>query len=117
MEIYSGGAGTQPVPSGMQDLRSHSISCGSSTSYSAGPHMQPPYMGTHEFKISKGKRSGGGGGTSYLKALSFNDPELQRKKRVAGYKVYTVEGKVKGSIRKSFKWIKDTYTQVVYGWW
>ncbi|XWS26666.1 hypothetical protein CRYUN_Cryun26dG0050100 [Craigia yunnanensis] len=38
---------------------------------------------------------------------SFNDPELQRKNRVASYKVYTVEGKVKGSFKKSFRWLKD----------
>ncbi|KAF4369434.1 hypothetical protein F8388_001856 [Cannabis sativa] len=37
---------------------------------------------------------------------SLNDPELQRKKRVVGYKAYVVEGKMKGSFRKSFKWIK-----------
>nr|XP_043629638.1 uncharacterized protein LOC122600924 [Erigeron canadensis] len=51
------------------------------------------------------------------KSWSFNDPEFQRKKRVASYKVYSVEGKVKGSFRKSFRWLKDKYTNVVYGWW
>ncbi|KAK4798255.1 hypothetical protein SAY86_030581 [Trapa natans] len=45
------------------------------------------------------------------------DPELQRKKRVAGYKMYGVEGKVKGSFRKSFRWIKNRYSQAVNGWW
>ncbi|KAM0036430.1 hypothetical protein Hdeb2414_s0014g00426281 [Helianthus debilis subsp. tardiflorus] len=54
---------------------------------------------------------------STTKSWSFNDPEFQRKKRVASYKVYSVEGKVKGSFRKSFRWIKDKYTHVVYGWW
>ncbi|XP_076914931.1 uncharacterized protein LOC143574101 [Bidens hawaiensis] len=54
---------------------------------------------------------------STTKSWSFNDPEFQRKKRVASYKVYSVEGRVKGSFRKSFRWIKDKYTHVVYGWW
>ncbi|KAH0969838.1 hypothetical protein GBA52_028434 [Prunus armeniaca] len=41
------------------------------------------------------------------------DPELQRKKRVASYKMYSVEGKMKGSFRKSFRWLKDKCTQVL----
>ncbi|KAL3824469.1 hypothetical protein ACJIZ3_020498 [Penstemon smallii] len=45
------------------------------------------------------------------------DPELQRKKRVASYKAYTVENKMKGSFRKSFRWIKNTCNQVVHGLW
>ncbi|XP_055824877.1 uncharacterized protein LOC129893388 [Solanum dulcamara] len=65
-----------------------------------------------EVKFKKGKSSNG----SVSKSWSFNDPELQRKKRVASYKVYTVEGKVKGSIKKSFRWIKERCTKVVYGW-
>ncbi|CAM8949572.1 hypothetical protein QQ045_015752 [Rhodiola kirilowii] len=48
---------------------------------------------------------------------SLSDPEFQRKKRVASYKAYAVEGKVKGSFRNSFRWLKDKYTKVVYGWW
>ncbi|CAA7029992.1 unnamed protein product [Microthlaspi erraticum] len=51
------------------------------------------------------------------KSWGITDPELQRKKRVASYKMYSVEGKVKGSFRKSFRWLKQRYTQVVYGWW
>ncbi|KAH0927295.1 LOW QUALITY PROTEIN: hypothetical protein HID58_019551, partial [Brassica napus] len=41
------------------------------------------------------------------RSWSFSDPESRRKRRVAGYKVYSVEQKMKGSIRKSFKWFKD----------
>ncbi|KAL1216018.1 hypothetical protein V5N11_011340 [Cardamine amara subsp. amara] len=48
------------------------------------------------------------------KSWGITDPELQRKKRVASYKMYSVEGKVKGSFRKSFRWLKQRYTQVVY---
>lgn len=89
MERYGGG----------RDLRCYSASYAT--------HQVP----NKEVKLKKGK------GTGSLKSWSFNDPEMQRKKRVASYKVYAMEGKVKGSLRKSFRWLKDRYTQVVYGWW
>lgn len=50
------------------------------------------------------------------KAWSLSDPEVKRRKRVASYKVYTVEGKMKASFFKSFRWIKDKYTEIVQGW-
>ncbi|GAV84926.1 DUF3511 domain-containing protein [Cephalotus follicularis] len=102
---YGGGEGGRVAPTGMQDLRCYS------SSYAAGSCAQPNQLGK-ELKIKKIKSTAG----SSSKSWNLNDPELQRKKRVASYKVYTVEGKMKGSLRKSFKWIKDTYTQVVYGW-
>jgi hypothetical protein len=43
------------------------------------------------------------------------EAELQRKKRLAAYKVYDVEGKVKGSVRRSVKWIKGKCSRAVYG--
>ncbi|KAF3445476.1 hypothetical protein FNV43_RR10652 [Rhamnella rubrinervis] len=43
------------------------------------------------------------------------DPELQRKKRIASYNVFTMEGKVKSSVRSSFKWIKNKFSDVRYG--
>uniref|UniRef100_A0A5B6YVH8 DUF3511 domain protein n=1 Tax=Davidia involucrata TaxID=16924 RepID=A0A5B6YVH8_DAVIN len=104
MESYYGG---RPAPTSMHDLRSYSTSYASSMQ----PSTTQMQMGK-ELKIKKAKSSVG----SSSKSWSFNDPELQRKKRVASYKVYAVEGKMKGSFRKSFRWIKDTYTQVVYGW-
>jgi len=56
--------------------------------------------------------------SSISKSWSFgDDPEFQRKKRVASYKMYSVEGKVKGSFRKSFKWLKNRYWHVVYSLW
>ncbi|OMO70743.1 hypothetical protein CCACVL1_18684 [Corchorus capsularis] len=100
------GRGQGQGPSNMQDLRCYSASYANSV-----VQVQPNQLGK-EIKIKKSKSSFG----SSSKSWSFNDPELQRKKRVASYKVYAVEGKMKGSFRKSFRWIKDTYTQVVYGW-
>ncbi|KAH9619152.1 hypothetical protein KSS87_015294 [Heliosperma pusillum] len=35
---------------------------------------------------------------------------MQRKKRVASYKSFSVEDKLKKSFSKSFKWIKDRYS-------
>ncbi|CAD5318924.1 unnamed protein product [Arabidopsis thaliana] len=74
---------------GMQDLRSYSTSC---TDYPTRiPEDQNPKKGRSSSSSSWG----------------FVDPDLQRKKRVVSYRAYTVEGKLKGSFRKSFKWIKD----------
>ncbi|KAK4412642.1 hypothetical protein Salat_2911300 [Sesamum alatum] len=89
------------------DFRSYSASYNYSSAYDAVGQPAPPQ------KLKKGKSSNG----SASKSWSFNDPEFQRKRRVASYKVYSVEGRVKGSFRKSFRWLKDKYTQVVYGWW
>lgn len=93
---------------GMQDLRCYSAS------FAYPPKTQ---MGgtnndnNNSSKFKKGKSANG----SASKSWSFSDPELQRKKRVASYKVYTVEGKLKGSLRKSFRWFKETCDRVVYG--
>ena len=35
------------------------------------------------------------------------DPDGKRKKRVASYNMYTVEGKLKSSVKNSIKWIKN----------
>ncbi|KAL6005960.1 hypothetical protein ACLOJK_040005 [Asimina triloba] len=105
MEVY----GAMPSQSSLHDLRCYSAS------YASGQHTQMP----KELKFKKGKAGGGPSSSSSSSkgGWGFNDPELQRKKRVASYKVYAVEGKMKGSLRKSFRWLKDKYTQVVYGWW
>ncbi|PQM40501.1 uncharacterized protein Pyn_21682 [Prunus yedoensis var. nudiflora] len=109
IESYCGN-GSGPTSSGgikgMQDLRCYSASYASS--------VQPPtptQMGNNGHRFKKGKSTNG----SASKSWSFSDPELQRKKRVASYKVYTVEGKLKGSLRKSFRWVKETCNRVVYG--
>ncbi|KAK9131240.1 hypothetical protein Sjap_011727 [Stephania japonica] len=103
---YGGNNNNKPTSSGMQDLRCYSASY--TTSSVSHTHMSNNNKDV-KFKTSKNGSSS--------KSWSFNDPELQRKKRVASYKVYAVEGKMKGSFRKSFRWLKDRYSQVVYGWW
>ncbi|EOX92335.1 Uncharacterized protein TCM_001296 [Theobroma cacao] len=37
------------------------------------------------------------------------NPELKRRKRVASYNMYSMEGKLKSSLRNSFKWIKTKF--------
>ncbi|KMT17915.1 hypothetical protein BVRB_2g034410 [Beta vulgaris subsp. vulgaris] len=51
---------------------------------------------------------------SHSKVWCFSDPEFKRKRRVATYRSYTVEGKVKGSFKKGFNWIKE---KLIYGFW
>ncbi|XP_061374971.1 uncharacterized protein LOC133317153 [Gastrolobium bilobum] len=84
------------------DFRSQSVS------------YEQTQMGPKDLKLKKGKSFSAG--SSFSKSWSLADPEVQRKKRVASYKMYSVEGKVKGSFRKSFRWLKNKYSQVVYGW-
>ncbi|KAI3803233.1 hypothetical protein L1987_31382 [Smallanthus sonchifolius] len=109
LETYRGGYGfdskipnSEPQPP--RNFRSYSVSYAT--------NMDIVVAGTNnDLKLKRGKSTNG----STSKSWSFKDPEFQRKKRVAGYKVYSVEGKLKGSFRKSFRWIKDKYLHVVYG--
>lgn len=107
-------------PSGMQDLRCYSASYASSSSAAAAQSNGQLDIvvagdggggGGDQWKFKKGKSTNGADSRSW----TLTDPELQRKKRVASYKAYTVEGKVKGSFKKSFRWIKERYTLMVYG--
>lgn len=96
----------QRSSSNLHEMRS----CCSFDATFAPPPLPTQVGGVREMKLKKAKSTGTGS------SWRFKDPELQRKKRVAGYKAYSVEDKVKGSLRKSFKWIKDRYNHVVYGW-
>ncbi|KAF9680443.1 hypothetical protein SADUNF_Sadunf06G0121700 [Salix dunnii] len=105
----NGGGGAPPsyAITSMQDLRCYSAS------YATSVYQTQAQMGTSDVKFKRGKSTNG----STSKRWSFNDPEFQRKKRVASYKVYAVEGKVKGSFKKSFRWIKERCSRVVNGNW
>jgi len=110
MESYNG---PQRPPTSSYELRSYSTSY-AQTQVANGNYNTNNFGNNRDFKAKKGK---GYTGSSSSKSWSFDDPEFQRKKRVASYKMYSVEGKVKGTFRKSFRWIKDRCTQVMYGWW
>ncbi|KAL4644111.1 hypothetical protein ACB092_02G140200 [Castanea dentata] len=42
------------------------------------------------------------------------NPEVKRRKRVAQYNMYTMEGKLKSSFRNSFKWMKRKFVDTYY---
>ncbi|XP_074335568.1 uncharacterized protein LOC141672791 [Apium graveolens] len=111
MERYYGPNSIVPSNNPNDHFRSYSVSYGSSYEPRV-TQMDDHASNNKDLKLKKGKSVSG----SSSKSWSFNDPEFQRKKRVASYKVYTVEGKVKGSFRKSFRWLKDRYSRVIYGW-
>ncbi|XP_019197095.1 PREDICTED: uncharacterized protein LOC109190957 [Ipomoea nil] len=100
----------------MGDYRSKSFADGyQMESYNYGDLRSPPPLAlAPPPQLKKGKSRNG---SITKRSWSMNDPEFQRKKRVASYKVYSVEGKVKGSFKRSFRWLRDKYSQVVYGWW
>lgn len=45
----------------------------------------------------------------------WNDPETKRRKRVAKYKFYSVEGKIKTSITRGYRWFKRRCSKIVLG--
>jgi len=111
IEPYYGGGGGGARP----DFRSYSYSAGGVGGGGMG-------MSSYSYQYEYGGGAAADGGdlkrskSSKRRWLALGDPDLERKRRVASYKAYAVEGKVKGSFRKSFKWIKDRYLHLVYGW-
>ncbi|EPS66932.1 hypothetical protein M569_07848, partial [Genlisea aurea] len=45
----------------------------------------------------------------------WRDAEMKRKKRVARYKMYGAEGRVKSSLKKGLRWFKRACVKIVYG--
>ncbi|KAK9673292.1 hypothetical protein RND81_12G158200 [Saponaria officinalis] len=45
----------------------------------------------------------------------YNNPEQKRKRRVAKYKIYSIEGKMKASFKKGFRWFKRKCSRVLHG--
>lgn len=43
----------------------------------------------------------------------WNDPEMKRKRRVAKYKLYAAEGKVKSSFKNGFRWLRHKCSKMV----
>ncbi|KAL5203288.1 hypothetical protein ABZP36_014240 [Zizania latifolia] len=71
----------------------------------------PPPPGRRE-----GGGSGGGGGGAGGSMWCFSDPEMKRRRRVASYKAYSVEGKVKASLRRGLRWFKGKCSEIFHGW-
>lgn len=90
--------------------RRHEIVSGKSyggASQGTRPHSPDP--GPIPPRVSRASRSD-------LKPWSFNDPEAKRKKRIYKYKVYTAEGKVKASLKRGLRWIKNKCSEIVRGY-
>ncbi|KAG8067784.1 hypothetical protein GUJ93_ZPchr0005g15568 [Zizania palustris] len=81
----------------------------------------PPPPGRREGGGSGGGGGGGGGAGGSGSMWCFSDPEMKRRRRVASYKAYSVEGKVKASLRRGLRWFKDKCSEIFHGcgtgWW
>ncbi|KAK4425927.1 hypothetical protein Salat_1786700 [Sesamum alatum] len=44
------------------------------------------------------------------------EAEVKRKQRIMSYKAYAVEGKVKASVRGTFRWMKNKCSTIVHGY-
>ncbi|KAI6694647.1 hypothetical protein NL676_022357 [Syzygium grande] len=85
----------------------------------APPPPQPPAAAVPDREGWSGHGGGGGGPAKAAgagKPWGFTDPEMKRKKRIARYKAYTVEGRMKASLRRGFQWIKNKCSQIVHGY-
>ncbi|KAJ8485953.1 hypothetical protein OPV22_018438 [Ensete ventricosum] len=96
-------AAVPPPPSSLHDYRRSSTS-----TYTYGGYGSKGIKEKEAAAPSSSSKKGG---------WVVGDPDFQRRKRVASYKAYAVEGRVKGSVRRGFRWLKDKYTQIGYGWW
>ncbi|XP_038972245.1 uncharacterized protein LOC120104711 [Phoenix dactylifera] len=109
--------GLRPYDGGAADAGGRGLEIVSGKAYSAGQTSicrLPPPPGARW-------RAVGGGGTLTSSTTSLSsgpapwwaaDAEAKRRRRVARYKIYAVQGKVKASIRKTFRWVKA----LVRGW-
>ncbi|KAL5783467.1 hypothetical protein ACOSP7_008496 [Xanthoceras sorbifolium] len=106
MDSYYGPPAPPPArPPPSYDLRCYSASYAQTQMSNYDLNNINSISNARDLKLKKGKNTSGS--SSSKGNWSLDDPEFQRKKRVASYKMYSVEGKVKGSLRKSFRWLKD----------
>ncbi|KAL7100153.1 hypothetical protein ACP275_09G129900 [Erythranthe tilingii] len=84
----------------------------------------PPYLdysnSSNRFKDVRNSNENKSGAVSSSSSNRWNynsDSEFQRKKRVVAYKAYSVNGTMMGSVKQSFRWIKDSCSRVVHRLW
>jgi hypothetical protein len=77
------------------------------------PSSQNPEVAHAHPSPSPSKRSSMPRSTDWV----GTDPEMKRKKRVAQYKMLSVEAKVKGAVRGSCRWLKTKFLEVRPGWY
>ncbi|KAK9139238.1 hypothetical protein Scep_008919 [Stephania cephalantha] len=73
----------------------------------------PVSFTTSSHRRTPKRRSGLAG--SNKSSWRLSDPEMKRRRRVIKYKLYAVEGKVKDSFRRGFRWIKNKCSEIVHG--
>uniref|UniRef100_A0ACD5ZXC9 Uncharacterized protein n=1 Tax=Avena sativa TaxID=4498 RepID=A0ACD5ZXC9_AVESA len=100
---------TPPSGSASTELRCHSSSYVTPKKASGATWPSPAASSSSSSSGSKAKMWSG----SFRSAPA----ELRRKRRVAGYRVYGVEGKMKVSLKNGVRWIKSKCTKVVDGLW
>lgn len=81
------------------------------------PEYSSSYSGEFGFRERSNSYSFNGPSEKGDGFAASSDPELKRKKRIASYNVFTMEGKVKSNVRNSLKWIKDKFSDIRYGVW
>ncbi|KAK7278205.1 hypothetical protein RJT34_23230 [Clitoria ternatea] len=64
-------------------------------------------------EVTRASRSGA---ATVSKPWSFGNPDSKRRKRIAKYKVYAVEGKVKATLRNGIRWIKHSCSRILHGY-
>ncbi|EEF47301.1 uncharacterized protein LOC8265155 [Ricinus communis] len=108
---YSSGQRSYGVGDQRFEIVSGKSFCNSNQIYATRGHSpnQPP-IPTHATRPRKSAS------TATAPWGGFGDPEMKRKKRIAKYKVYTVEGKVKTSLRNGLHWIKNKCSQIIRGY-
>lgn len=82
----------------MEGLRYSSYGVGLNVGRSQGPSMDPYSPRKHRAVKSKS--------TKMSSKKWWNDPEMKRRRRVAKYKLYSAEGKIKISLKKGLYWLK-----------
>ncbi|MBA0563056.1 hypothetical protein Golob_008062 [Gossypium lobatum] len=105
MESYGSGQRPNGADRRMEIVSGKNTSVGSNQIYST-TRSRSPDLPPVPTRTSQGSS----------KPWGFTDPEMRRKKRIAKYKVYTVEGKMKASLSKGLRWIKNKCSQIVHGY-
>ncbi|KAE9611361.1 hypothetical protein Lal_00011725 [Lupinus albus] len=75
------------------------------------PNYSSSYYSEFEFREGSNSYNFNGPSEKGSGFCAANDPEIKRKKRIKAYNVLTVEGKLKTSVRNSFKWIKNKFVR------
>ncbi|KAG2694676.1 hypothetical protein I3760_08G155800 [Carya illinoinensis] len=75
-----------------ENSRVNQISVGRSRRPSVDPYSPRTHQAVRSTKTSSKKW--------------WNDPEMKRRRRVAKYKLYSAEGKMKISLKKGLRWLK-----------